>query len=138
MKMRATERLYELWNLPASAVERAQPLDPDGIPVAIPDGTSGWPGGTLHYKIDINQYPDTLHPNIGPPNTAGLQTAEYSWRGSVTKAPRRHHRGAEGDTDSDHCPEQPDWSTPDPSIVPEFFGDTTCSALYLEHPYQEK
>ena len=31
------------------------PLDPQGIPVAVPDGSKGV-GGAIHYKIDIAQY----------------------------------------------------------------------------------
>ena len=55
------------------------PLDFQGIPVAIPDGSHGV-GGAIHYKIDIAQYTDTLHPNLGgvttlrgyrPQNTLG-------------------------------------------------------------------
>ena len=44
------------------------PLDPNGIPVAVPDGTLGV-GGALHYEIDIKQYTDTLHPDLGGPTT---------------------------------------------------------------------
>ena len=40
------------------------PLDPLGIPVAVTDGSHGV-GGAIHYKIDIAQYSDTLHPELG-------------------------------------------------------------------------
>jgi spore coat protein A len=50
----------------------AQPLrgvGPGAIPVAVPDGTRSWANGKIvanHYTIDINQYQDTLHPDLGP------------------------------------------------------------------------
>src|SRR5690349_12849364 len=41
------------------------PLDSDGIPVAIPDGTRVWRDvKAQHYTIDINQYIDQLHPDL--------------------------------------------------------------------------
>src|ERR1043165_8938709 len=42
------------------------PLDSKGIPVAVPEGTRRW-GSTVaqHYTIDINQYTDKLHPDLG-------------------------------------------------------------------------
>lgn len=48
------------------------PLDPNGIPVAVTDGTLGV-GGALHYKIDIKQYTDTLHPNLGVTTLRGYK-----------------------------------------------------------------
>src|ERR1051325_3753560 len=45
------------------------PLDPLGIPVAIPDGTRAWNKGKIvaqHYTIDINQYTDQLPQTPGP------------------------------------------------------------------------
>jgi spore coat protein A, manganese oxidase len=48
------------------------PLDPNGIPVAVPDGTTGL-GGALHYKIDVEQYSDTLHPYLGPTTLRGYK-----------------------------------------------------------------
>jgi spore coat protein A, manganese oxidase len=45
------------------------PLDPDGIPVAIPD-TAGVAGVSPdHYKIDIQDYDDTLHTTLGANST---------------------------------------------------------------------
>lgn len=44
-----------------------QPLrgaGPGAIPVAIPDGGMAL-GGAAHYTMDINQYEDTLHPDLG-------------------------------------------------------------------------
>jgi spore coat protein A len=39
------------------------PLDPNGIPVAVPDGTPAPVTGVTHYKIDIKQYTDQLLPD---------------------------------------------------------------------------
>jgi spore coat protein A len=66
------------------------PLDPNGIPVAIPDGTTGV-GGALHYKIDVEQYSDTLHPYLGqttlrgykPQNTLGGTVAQRHLGGII-------------------------------------------------------
>jgi spore coat protein A len=57
------------------------PLDSGGIPVAVPDGTLGL-NGAIHYKIDINQYTDTLHPNLGPTTLRGYQS-QHNLGGSV-------------------------------------------------------
>jgi spore coat protein A, manganese oxidase len=46
-------------------------VGPGGIPVAVPDGTRTYLGGAVtadHYTIDINQFSDTLHPEL-PPTT---------------------------------------------------------------------
>lgn len=45
-------------------------VGPGGIPVAVPDGVRHWPGRVTanHYTIDINQFTDTLHPDL-PPTT---------------------------------------------------------------------
>jgi spore coat protein A, manganese oxidase len=43
------------------------PLDPNGIPVAVPDGTVEYLGGRLvanHYTMDIAEYEDLLHPDL--------------------------------------------------------------------------
>ena len=46
------------------------PIDPNGIPVAMPDGTTvSYKNGAFkvpHYTIDINQFQDQLHPEMGP------------------------------------------------------------------------
>ena len=45
-----------------------QPLrgvGPGGIPVVAPDTGPAPVTGALHYTIDINQYTDSLHPNLG-------------------------------------------------------------------------
>jgi spore coat protein A len=49
------------------------PLDASGIPVAVPDGSLGI-NGAIHYRIDINQYTDTLHPALGPTTLRGYQS----------------------------------------------------------------
>jgi spore coat protein A, manganese oxidase len=56
----------------AQAFRGVFPLDVNGIPVAVPDGTLGV-GGALHYKIDVNQYTDTLHPNLSATTLRGYQ-----------------------------------------------------------------
>ncbi len=44
-------------------------VGPAGIPVAVPDGVRKWHGTTAnHYTIDINEFTDTLHPDL-PPTT---------------------------------------------------------------------
>ena len=67
------------------------PLDPNGIPVAVTDGTFGV-GGALHYGIDIAQYTDTLHPDLGsattlrgyrPRNTLGGPVAQRHLGGII-------------------------------------------------------
>ncbi len=58
---------------PGQTLRGIYPLDPDGIPVAVPDGTSGWPGGALHYKIDISQFTDKLHTNLDPTTLRGYK-----------------------------------------------------------------
>lgn len=52
-----------------------QPLrrvGPKQIPVAVPDGTRTW-GATVadHYTIDINQFEDQLHPDLGKTTLRG-------------------------------------------------------------------
>jgi spore coat protein A len=48
-----------------------QVFDPNGIPVAEPDGKRFWPGVVAtHYTIDIGQFEDRLHPQL--PNTTRL------------------------------------------------------------------
>jgi hypothetical protein len=53
------------------------PLDSNGIPVAVPDGTVAYKKAgleALHYTIDINQYTDKLHPDLGPTTLRGYQS----------------------------------------------------------------
>lgn len=68
------------------------PLDPNGIPVAVPDGVRRWKGDDIkaqHYTIDVNQYTDTLHPDLGPTTLRG-----YHSRANLGGAvPQRHLGG---------------------------------------------
>jgi spore coat protein A len=67
------------------------PLDPNGIPVAIPDGYRLWNGEDIkaqHYTIDINQYQDTLHPSMGPTTLRG-----YHSRANLGGTPPQRHLG---------------------------------------------
>jgi hypothetical protein len=73
----------------AQALRGVFPLDPNGIPVAVPDGTFGV-GGALHYKIDIKQYQDLLHPNLGGLTTLRGYKPRDTLGGSV---PQRHLGG---------------------------------------------
>jgi spore coat protein A, manganese oxidase len=55
------------------------PLDPGGIPVAVPDGTREYLDGRLvvdHYTIDIAQYRDRLHPALAPTTLWGFQSVK--------------------------------------------------------------
>jgi spore coat protein A len=70
------------------------PLDSNGIPVAVSDGTTGV-GGATHYKIDVSQYTDKLHPALGlttlrgykPQNTLG-GTVDQRHLGGIIVAKR--------------------------------------------------
>ncbi len=45
------------------------PLDPNGIPVAVPDGSRSYLHGRLvaaHYTMDIAEFDDVLHPAMAP------------------------------------------------------------------------
>jgi spore coat protein A len=68
------------------------PLDPNGIPVAVPDGKRLWKGDDIkaqHYTIDVNQYTDTLHPELGPTTMRGYHS-RTNLGGTV---PQRHLGG---------------------------------------------
>jgi spore coat protein A len=68
------------------------PLDPGGIPVAVPDGTRSWAGGRVrarHYTIDLAQYTDRLHPDQ-PATTLWGYHATTNLGGAV---PQRHLGG---------------------------------------------
>ncbi len=68
-------------------------IGPGGIPVAVPDGTRSWDEGEIvaqHYTIDINQFQDTLHPNLGPTTLWG-----YNPRNAlgISGVPEQKHLG---------------------------------------------
>ncbi len=65
------------------------PLDQNGIPVAVPDGTKAPVTGATHYKIDISQYTDKLHPSLGPTTLRGYKP-QNALGGAV---PQRHLGG---------------------------------------------
>jgi spore coat protein A, manganese oxidase len=76
----------------AQPLRGVYPLDPGGIPVAIPDGTRAWNKGKIiaqHYTIDINQYTDQLHPDLGPTTLRGYHS-RANLGGNV---PQRHLGG---------------------------------------------
>lgn len=67
------------------------PLDPNGIPVAIPDGTKAPVTGVTHYKINIGQYSDTL-----VPGSSGLGTTKlwgYRPVNALGGTPPQRHLG---------------------------------------------
>jgi spore coat protein A len=74
----------------------AQPLrgvGPGAIPVAVPDGTRSWDDGDIkakHYTIDINQFQDTLHPDLGPTTLWGYNPRTAL---GVTGVPTQKHLG---------------------------------------------
>jgi spore coat protein A, manganese oxidase len=48
-------------------VQELRRVGPGGIPVAVPDGTRPYAGGSVvadHYTIDINKFTDVLHPDL--------------------------------------------------------------------------
>ncbi len=49
----------------AKFVQPLRGVGPGAIPVAVPDKKPTW-GRARHYTIDINQYQDQLHPDLGP------------------------------------------------------------------------
>jgi len=67
------------------------PLDPNGIPVAIPDGVVSYLRGRVvanHYTIDIGQYTDILHPLLPPTTLWGFHS-----RANLGGAPPQRHLG---------------------------------------------
>jgi spore coat protein A len=74
----------------------AQPLrgvGPGAIPVAAPDGTRSWDDGEIiaqHYTLDINQFQDTLHPDLGPTTLWGYNPRTAL---GVTGVPTQKHLG---------------------------------------------
>jgi spore coat protein A, manganese oxidase len=74
----------------AQPLRGVYPLDPSGIPVAVPDGTRIWRSDVKaqHYTIDINQYTDQLHPSLGPTTLRG-----YHSRANLGGTPPQRHLG---------------------------------------------
>ncbi len=69
------------------------PLDPNGIPVAIPDGTAAPVTGVTHYKINIGQFTDQLVPSstgLGPTTLWGYNPANAL---GEAPPPQRHLGG---------------------------------------------
>ena len=75
----------------ARSLRGVYPLDLDGIPVALPDKTVAYKKANIvaqHYTIDINQYQDTLHPDLGPTTLRG-----YHSRVNLGGSPDQKHLG---------------------------------------------
>ena len=56
---------YESENL-AKFIQPLRGVGPGGIPVALPDSQPAPVTGVTHYTIDIGQFTDRLHPDLGP------------------------------------------------------------------------
>ncbi len=73
------------------------PLDPNGIPVAIPDGKVKYLNGRLvasHYTMDISEYEDQLHPDL--PNKTrlrGFHSRKNLGDTATLAVPQRHLGG---------------------------------------------
>jgi spore coat protein A, manganese oxidase len=63
---------------------------PGGIPVAAPDAAPAPVTGAKHYTIDINQFTDQLHPDLGPTPLWGYNPANPLGGGNQ---PQRHLGG---------------------------------------------
>jgi spore coat protein A len=76
----------------AQPLRGVYPLDPNGIPVAIPDGTVRYLRGKVvaqHYTFDIAEYTDQLHPDL-PSTTLWGFHSRTNLGGAV---PQRHLGG---------------------------------------------
>lgn len=73
-------------------VQELRSVGPNGIPLAAPDGVRKWRGPMKadHYTIDMNQFTDTLHPDLPPTTLWG-----YNPRNAVgvVGAPASKHLG---------------------------------------------
>ncbi|MBX0327822.1 multicopper oxidase domain-containing protein [Oscillochloris sp. ZM17-4] len=69
-------------------------VGPGVIPVATPDGTVKW-GKTkaTHYTMDISQYSDTLHPDLGPTTLWGYHSRTNLGDGPGVDNNQRHLSG---------------------------------------------
>ena len=79
------------------ALRGVYPLDPNGIPVAVPDRTVRYLNGRLiadHYSIDIGEYEDLLHPSL-PSKTRlwGFHSRQNLGDTATKKVPQRHLGG---------------------------------------------
>jgi spore coat protein A len=79
------------------ALRGVYPLDPNGIPVAVPDGTVKYLNGRLiadHYSIEIGEYEDVLHPSL-PSRTRlwGFHSRTNLGDTATKKVPQRHLGG---------------------------------------------
>lgn len=71
----------------------AQPLrgvGPGGIPVALPDALPAPVTGAVHYSLNIGQYSDQLHPNLGNTTLWGYSPAVAMGEAAY---PKRHLGG---------------------------------------------
>ncbi|VVB51215.1 Laccase [uncultured archaeon] len=75
----------------AQPLRGVYPIDPNGIPVAIPDGKRSWDDKVAqHYTIDINQYQDTLY---SPDPTFKTALRGYHSRANLGGTPPQRHLG---------------------------------------------
>jgi spore coat protein A, manganese oxidase len=77
------------WQGVAKYATTLRGVGPGGIPVAAPDGTSGFLGAT-HYSLTAGQYTDQLHPAFGPTTLWGYSPASALGEGPF---PTRHLGG---------------------------------------------
>jgi len=81
----------------AQPLRGVYPLDPNGIPVAVPDGTIKYSGGKIsaaHYTIDIAEYQDQLHPDLPNRTTLwGFHSRKNLGDTATAAAPQRHLGG---------------------------------------------
>ena len=74
-------------------VQDLRGVGPSGIPVAVPDGTRSYAGGSVladHYTIDINQFTDILHPDLPATTLWGFNPRNAL---GVTGVPTQRHLG---------------------------------------------
>ena len=72
------------------------PLDPSGIPVAVPDGKVPYLNGRLtadHYTVDIAEYEDRLHPALPPTHLWGFHSRRNLGDTATNAVPQRHLGG---------------------------------------------
>ncbi len=65
-------------------------VGPGGIPVAVPDAFAAPVTGVTHYTLTVNQFQDTLHPNLGPTTLRGYQPTVFLGGGAQ---PQKHLGG---------------------------------------------